>query len=794
MDQHTTTPLAMKLTAATPAVTSVFSSSPYRRTAQITPSDITMVICVRAHGGNTWVLDRLRLVRDYYDPLPQVLIVDFGSSEEFAREVSAICSECGFSYWHEPDTGTYSPAAAHNRGYEQSSTDLIFFCDADCFGSRDMFERLSSIATALRMKDVIDTPIVLPVYHINEADTANFLAQSTPEDRSRYLDAFTFYAGISAFRRAENFFIAPYSNIFLINRRMFSLTGGYDERFRGHGSEDFEYLTRLAVHIKNLPLPVNIKMDWLGPLTRHFFKARPYSGFRRLLEALAKPAENFGLRVHHLYHPKPLTAEWESNNDWKRARLNDAFDAYLDREHNLLTVDSIARDKVVICLCKHTDQWGYFIPLRIAGYKLEPVFDDTGSTIAAVTAAIVDGRAKALAIFNPHMKSHANFKQLVMLARDMGLKVIVIERGALPNTIYYNDEVAYSSEAFSESSFLAEEFSSQELHDADVYVADLQKGNKTLENMDGYESTSERYSALSALSRPICFIPLQLEDDMAVTMFIKGEQTYPEFVASLDAVIDQHPDVVFVVKPHPLSKLDLLKPKPNLIIAEREDNVHFLIDAAKVTVCYNSSVGLLSLIHGTPTITIGNAFYNIAGVGHRAASLAEAIDIFVHDKADAPDEATVRRLVAWFCYRKYSTFIAADNIRDLSTRKSHGYKDILVTHFRWDGIDMPLGRQRQVAPYSETSYISSQLSDTLGSEFASKASAPTTPNNKPLIVVPVPLHRRPFIPTVRPFVAVLGTKKDVQKFNADPAGFFAALSNPWYRAIGRALFPPPNRR
>lgn len=29
----------------------------------VTPSDITMVICLRAHEGNHWVMDRLRLIR-----------------------------------------------------------------------------------------------------------------------------------------------------------------------------------------------------------------------------------------------------------------------------------------------------------------------------------------------------------------------------------------------------------------------------------------------------------------------------------------------------------------------------------------------------------------------------------------------------------------------------------------------------------------------------------------------------------------------------------------------------------
>lgn len=160
------------------------------------------------------------------------------------------------------------------------------------------------------------------------------------------------------------------------------------------------------------------------------------------------------------------------------------------------------------------------------------------------------------------------------------------------------------------------------------YIEELKAGDSTLEQMDDYATTRRKLAALASLKSPVLFIPLQLHDDMAVTMFIKGEQQYPEFSASLSETIDANPDIVFVVKPHPLSKLDHLTQKPNLILAAREDNIHCLLDIASFTVCYNSGVGLLSILHQTPTATLGNAFYNMAGAGYRASSVQDAIDVF----------------------------------------------------------------------------------------------------------------------------------------------------------------------
>lgn len=685
-----------------------FSST--RAVDVVTPSDITMVICLRAHEGNYWVMDRLRLIRSYYDPMPRVLVLDFGSPEPFASEISTICALNGLDYFHEPDTDTYSPAAAHNRGFEKCETDLVFFCDADCFGSSDMFAKMASIATSLKMKTIIDTPLVLPVYHLNQADTQAFFDAEDMTCSSRFLDAMAFYSPLAEFRKEDNFFIAPYSNIFLINRRMFSLTGGYDERFRGHGSEDFEFLTRLGLYIKNLPMPAELTKDHLGPLREGFFSSRPYSGFRRFLEALSKPSENFGLRVFHLYHERSKSENWGSQNDWKRERMNEAFEVYVGSEHKLLQVDFLAREKTVACLCKHLDQWGYYTPLRAAGYRLHPVFDTEPETIAAITAGLISGEFSALAIFNPYMKSHTHFKQLVLLARDLDREVIVIERGALPGTIYYDEDVAYNSPNFSEERFLQEQFSEDELEGARSYIEGLRSGDSTLEQMDDYATTKQKLAGVAALKSPICFIPLQLHDDMAVTMFIKGEQQYPEFSASLSETIDANPDIVFVVKPHPLSKLDHLTQKPNLILASREDNIHCLLDIASFVVCYNSGVGLLSLLHRTPTATIGNAFYNMAGAGYRAASVQDAINTFKAGAIAAPPAELIERITAWFIFRRYSQFVATDSISEFKERKAHGYKDILVTHFRRNGLDIPLGRQRSFVRYSQRGYAWSQLS------------------------------------------------------------------------------------
>src|SRR5690606_27878316 len=105
----------------------------------------------------------------------------------------------------------------------------------------------------------------------------------------------------------------------------------------------------------------------------------------------------------------------------KRTRLKSAFNEYITSEERLISSDFIERPKLAICICKHEDHWGYFIPMRLAGYKLVPIYDDSPKSINICKQLLLDEQADAFAIFNPYMKSHAAFKPLYFLAKERGI-------------------------------------------------------------------------------------------------------------------------------------------------------------------------------------------------------------------------------------------------------------------------------------------------------------------------------------------------------------------------------------
>jgi predicted glycosyltransferase involved in capsule biosynthesis/capsule polysaccharide modification protein KpsS len=737
-------------------------------------------VSVRLHAGNPWVLDRLEHLRRDQAAAPQTVVVDFGSQPPFAAAIEEACARFGLTYVPVDDRELFSLAKARNAGFRAASAPFVLFSDIDFVFRSDDFLRLERLIGALELERRIDQIVDFPAYHLSEAGTERWRAA---EDRDAALERLAFRA-VYEQNGGDFEFIAPYSNVFLVSAVFFEIVGGYDEAFRGHGSEDFEFLTRAAIHARYYRLPDHVEESCYSPARLDFFKPKAYRGYRRLLEAMCFPSELTGLKAFHLWHPRPEDDDWRVNNDWKRVKLAERFESYLGDWRRLLAVDHLARGKVAVCVCLDPSHDGYFLPLRAAGYGLVPVFNRSADGLARIAERMENGEIDAFAVFNPYMKSHKAVRGLFDKARALGLETIVVERGALPGTVYYARDVAYVDDAFSEAAFVAESFTESELEGASRFIEELRSGARALEQGADYAATRERLDARLAQApatlaaaggppRPVVFVPLQLPEDMAVTLFVREEaERYDAFAASLSAVVESRPDLLFVIKAHPLAGETVLPAAPNAVVAEPDDNIHSLIDVADAVVCYNSGVGLLAILHEKPVVTVGNAFYNIGGTGHRAASLAEAVARAAAG-ASRPSRAKVERLCAWFTQRKYSTFVADDDIRETPTRKIHAYQNVLITTLRLDGRSYELGRMRQSGSFERKSYGAARLN--LNDE--SREDAPELSRARAVLLL-----------QLQSFVALCYPDRLRQKMLRAPRSYIRDSRNPLFRFVGRLVF------
>ncbi|MFT3928191.1 MAG: hypothetical protein QM778_37025 [Myxococcales bacterium] len=180
-------------------------------------------------------------------------------------------------------------------------------------------------------------------------------------------------------------------------------------------------------------------------------------------------------------------------------------------------------------------------------------------------------------------------------------------------------------------------------------------------------------------------IPLQLDDDVAVTFFHAAHEPYAKFVADIAQVAKAHPQVRFLVKTHPLSKRPFEARAENIVVCDSDDNIHALIELCDALVCFNSGVGFLGLIHEKPLVTVGNAFYNLPGTGQRASALAQALAQVVAQRS-APEPELMTRYLAWHLFHKYAFFKATSEIQELRTRRAHHYRNLLPYQLAGDQL------------------------------------------------------------------------------------------------------------
>ncbi|QXH74841.1 glycosyltransferase [Pseudomonas atacamensis] len=672
-------------------------------------NDITLVFGIRARDYNPWILERLKLVGNYYNPLPKVVIIDFGSPEEHSTAIREICEQHGFEYNFVDDPETFSPAIARNSAVKYVKTPLIFFNDIDCFWTSDFFPKLAHAANIEQMDKYWDRMLNMPVYHLTEDATENISDGFDSFEASIRMEQ-TAHRALASWRRQHVDFVAPYSNVFLIRKDYFEYLGGYNETFRGHGSEDFEFLIRYALISKYLPTPAHLEKDYYGPLREAYYTdLKEYKGYRRLFEVLSAPAELLGLKVLHFHHDKPAVSDWVSKNDWKRDNFTVELEKILESPWKILEQDWLPRNKKVLVLLKHKDQYEYFLPLRSAGYSIEVLLPGEQAP-ENVVDKIKNGYYDAISIFNPYMKSHQPIRPYYELAKKAGVTTIVVERGALPGSWYYAPEVAYNDSDYKNQVYLDWFPSDTDVDTTTTLIKKLRAGDSTLEKSSGYQETYDKHSLVSALANKVIFIPLQLHDDMAVTRYTEGHISYGEYYDSVLSICDKiDDDTIVLVKAHPLSGGELRFRNKNVIVCNQADNVHALIELSDAVICYNSGVGLLSLIHGKDTFTIGNSFYSHStGLAEKKETLDAALQAIKDDDSPKACPDLIFKFVGWLATKKYSYFLAESVVKDFGDRKSHAYKNILPKRINIADFHINVTPSKLDRSYFKSSYLAAK--------------------------------------------------------------------------------------
>lgn len=284
----------------------------------------------------------------------------------------------------------------------------------------------------------------------------------------------------------------------------------------------------------------------------------------------------------------------------------------------------------------------------------EVVFlDERTRGAEAALAAFHRGGFDQVLMPNPY--GNATRLRVYRELRASGARVIASDRGALPDTWFFDggfnaDSDSYRPEHWDHPLPLEEQDATRD------YLRRLRGGGRALEEQGPRRGASRLRRTLGLEGQRVLFVPLQRPGDTVVRYFadnVDGLEGFLTFVRDLTSRLARggdHPWVV-VYKKHPLER-----DAPTVqgaVRAPDEAHVHDLLDMADATLVLNSGVGLLSLAFGKPTLHVGEVFYGAPGLSISVRSPDAAAE-HLTNATPQPDPEKVERFVHHLTRRVYS--------------------------------------------------------------------------------------------------------------------------------------------
>lgn len=578
----------------------------------INGDEYTVIVPIRSSDCDFY-LQRLKF-RDKCD-LTNVstLIVDDGSPEFVSKTLKAFCVERKWNYVKiASEDVPFSLARARNTGLDYAKTEWVYTDDADMIYERGFFQKIRKEISSF------DTHpfnfLTIPAVYLSDKQTQDVW---NSDDLERHVSSILSNYMIENPRGSlSNEIIqhyAPSSAILVLRRHLALQVGGYDETFAGWGGEDRDFVYRLLKSNKDILMPdvFDETKSW------NLNDTHVYEGWRSVYRMMGDFAARKGLYSYHPYHP---VNEWrgEGTPNLDIAAEKAKMLARTKKMPTRAAVD-ISEDVVV-----------GFNPFLVDPRVLETlsnpsiIDEDAKSNPEQYAEAIAKRSPNSVIMWNPYGSSWRLKVYEALKAR--GINAIVGERGALPDTVYFDrGGLCIVSDSYDEQKWnvpLADE----EKSSLSAYLDNLRFGDAALEkqsNRIGVYDLRKKLNIDGAVK--IFLAPLQLYDDTVTTLFSETGRSYQDYISEISKIAVSLPsDWVLVYKNHPLS---IKMTEIDGAICADNFHINDLMEACSLVSVFNSGTGLLASVFDKFVIHYGPCFYNTAGINANFSNAKHAIEI-----------------------------------------------------------------------------------------------------------------------------------------------------------------------
>jgi predicted glycosyltransferase involved in capsule biosynthesis len=622
---------------------------------------ISIIVPFRASADRPYLLERLRhmsILHAHADEAEWIL-VDSGSDPALRVTIEQICESAGIRYlYHDSHGDIFAIGAARDFGVQHALGEWVTFLDVDLIPVPDFAKKMCEVAEITGANENPTKFFVVPCLYLTEEGTEKFLA--LPE-ASRHRVFFQKYLDGD---KADVQNLAPCSSVMMVNRRHYLSIGGHRPEFKGHGYEDFELIHRLCAEEAILPRPRNYYHD------SKTWQNTTYQGFRSYFALKGRAPLYHGLFVVHLWHPRPPSDGYEAHRTKNHANA-DAFFRQFDKDklHPPPLLDMTFRRKRTLffgtpgassmeCIRGAIPYLGDMLCVNESVFLNESGDFDTKSFETFISYQKVDR------ILFPNSYGNAARKEIYAWAKSNGFPYLVFERGALPESWFF-DPTGFNadSESYNPSKWDIE-LNAEAREKTIRYVDEVVRGNEALESQGNRIGAKALAWNLRTGGKKVLFVPFQRPSDTVITYFSGDAGSVEQFAMRIDAAAKKLEKYGWTVlcKKHPLEnstyELQHAKWVP--------PDTHFmdLIELADSVALINSGVGLYSIMLEKPTYVLGKAFYNHPALTTEVSGADDLSDLVI--KGMTVCRETMLRLIKYLRSDFYSYGVPIVSIRNES--------------------------------------------------------------------------------------------------------------------------------
>lgn len=600
-------------------------------------------------------------------PWAERIFVDQGSPDFIAKPLKSLCAERGIKYISLNMGGVpFSAGKCRNAGARNALGEFLLFEDVDLIGDDGLYEALREKLTS---RDIEFNYLeMIPCFYLTEAASKEY------EEMDEGLRSGFVYDAYLSLDRNKIKNVAPATSCLLLRRHFYLAEGGVREEFFGHGYEDFELTHRLAARARKFYRSHNYYSH------DYKYDSFEYKGYRTFFSLFGRQnlaEKNF---LVHLHHEPARDYGYKESSSRNKALFEGFAKKYDESFDGPPALDDANAKITTLCL-------GSRIGLPFKGlrqvipflgkivYREEKDFKDRDDFFCFVE----DNDISRVFFLTPY--GNEDRLEVYQWCRDKKFPMIVFDRGALPDSWFFDsngfnaDSASYASENWDHS------LPDQRMSEVEKYIQQLCSSDATLEENGARKGDYEFRRRFELIDKKVIFAPLQRPNDSVIKNFSGAVAGVNEFCGKLAALSKLLPrDWRIIVKQHPLEseKIEI----PGVIVLPNDVHVYDAILASDAVVLINSGVGLLSLCFGKPVYCFGKSFYTHKGLAEKVNDEYELLNLLLADPK--VDFERVRRFVSYLVFDFYS--FAKTTYKKVVDRK--GFRNVAV-HMDFYALNIP---------------------------------------------------------------------------------------------------------